>query len=156
MKNIIRFALISTAFFSPFTVNTGFSQCKSKEIVKSSKTKLQPYKYSGAAVNDFIIDDKSKMIDIEFTVYEGQEYRLVFCPSLNLTQDIKISIYDKRKNFKSRKLIFETSSKSENPLFFDPPKSGNYYIEYTIPANENPETKSEGCMVLMIGYQTKK
>lgn len=156
MKSFINIALIAIVFFSPAAINTAFGQCKSKVIVKTEKPKLKPFKYSGAAVNDIVIDDKAKIIDIEFTAYGGQQYRLVFCPSDNITQDIKIKIFDKRKNIKSRKLIFETSSKSETPSTFDPPKSGNYYIEYNVPANETADAQNEGCMVLMIGYQTKK
>lgn len=156
MKLLINLTLIATVFFSSTAVNTVLGQCKSKAIVKSSKQKLTPFKYSGAAVNDILIDDKAKIVDIEFTAYANQEYRLVFCTSDNIGQDIKINIYDKRKNIKSRKLIFETSSKSDSSLAFDPPKSGNYYIEYHIPAIKDNESTSEGCMILMIGYQPKK
>ncbi|MDQ3190510.1 MAG: hypothetical protein M3Q58_02865 [Bacteroidota bacterium] len=155
MKSIINIALIVLLFFSPSAINSVYAQCKSKVIVKSAKPKLKPFKYSGAAVNAIVIDDKAKVIDLEFTAYAGQEYRLIFCLSDNISQEIKINVFDKRKNIKSRKLIFETTSKSENSLTFDPPKSGNYYIEYDIPINEKDTTQSTGCMVLMIGYQTK-
>lgn len=130
-----------------------FSQCKSKSIVKGCKQNLTPFKYSGAAINEFVIDEKAKKVEVEFTAYGGQEYRLIFCSSANFSEDVKINIYDKRKNVKSRKLIYDTSSGIDNLFWvFEPPKTGNYFIEYEIPESVD-DTKKEACMMLIIGYQ---
>ena len=130
-----------------------YSQCKSKGIVKGCKKNLTPFKYSGAAVNDFVIDEKSKKVELEFTAYQGQNYRLIFCSSGNFTEDVKINIYDKRKNVKTRKVIYDTNSGIENLFWvFEPPKTGNYFIEYEVPASADG-TKKDACMMLIIGYQ---
>jgi hypothetical protein len=34
---------------------------------------------------------------------------------------------------------------------FEPPKTGNYYIEYTIPKSMNGKEK-KGCVVMLVGY----
>jgi hypothetical protein len=149
-KTILAFAALTLSA----GIETAIAQCKSKVIVKTCKPRLEPFKYDGAAVNDIIIDGKEKVMELEFAAYSGQEYKLVFCPSETIKEEIKIQIFDKRKNIKSRKLIFESSSMDATSQGFEPPKSGNYFIEYLIPAG-TPETKSEGCMVFLIGYKSK-
>ena len=132
------------------------AQCQSKTIIKESKKKLSPYKYSGAAIKEIIIDEKTKILEVEFTAYADQEYKLIFSPSDNLTEDIRINIFDKRKNMRMRSIVWATTSKNATPVTFEPRKSGNYFIEYIVPATAQSGIKKEGCMVLMIGYQTKK
>ena len=157
MKNFFKIILI--VLLLPLTgagLNNIYAQCQSKTIIKESKKKLNPYKYSGAAIKEIIIDEKTKIMEVEFTAYSDQEYKLVFCPSDNLTEDIRINIFDKRKNIKMRNIVYTTSSKNATPVTFEPQKSGNYFIEYNVPAIAQAGSKKEGCMVLMIGYQTKK
>jgi hypothetical protein len=145
------FVMVLTALAMPLGL---FGQCKSKTIIKNNKNALTPYKYTGAAINDITIGEKEKTIEIEFTAYTGQDYKLLFCPSDNLEEDIQINIFDKRKNIKSRKLIYEGSTKKTSTVSaFEPPKSGNYFIEYKVPSGAE---KKEGCIVLVIGYQNTK
>jgi hypothetical protein len=141
-----RFLFLSITFF--FISTSLWAQCKVKVLNKQCKPKLDPFMYAGSAVNDIVFDAKSKILDLEFTAYSDQDYRLIFCPSESLTEEIKIQVFNKRKNVKSREMIFETTSKQSQTNGFEPPKSGNYYIEYSIPASEN---KISGCMVLLIG-----
>jgi hypothetical protein len=104
--------------------------------------------YAGSAISDIMFDAKDKIIELEFTAYSDQDYKLLFCTSDNITEEIGVKIYNKRKNVKTREMVFETTSKQGFDKGFEPPKSGNYYIEYSIPASTN---KTKGCMVLLIG-----
>lgn len=131
------------------------AQCKSKEITKGCKKNLVPYKYSGAAVTDIVIDNKPKKYDVEFTAYQGQKYRLIFCSSGNV-DGIQLNIYDKPKTMKSRKKVYDNSQGIEGNFWvFEPTKHGNYYIEYDVPAGKANE-KKQACVVIIVGYQNEK
>ncbi len=131
------------------------AQCKAKEITKGCKKNLEAYKYSGAAVTDIINDRKVKKYEVEYTAYQGQKYRLIFCSSGGIN-DIKLTIYDKPKTIKSRKAVYENSQGIEGHFWvFEPTKQGNYYIEYEVPAGTTEE-KKQACVVLIVGYQNEK
>lgn len=131
------------------------AQCKSKDITKGCKKNLEAYKYSGAAVTDIVIDNKAKKYDVEFTAYQGQKYRLIFCSSGNV-EGIQLNIFDKPKTLKSRKKVYDNSQGIEGNFWvFEPTKHGNYYIEYEVPAGTTEE-KKQACVVLIVGYQNEK
>lgn len=131
------------------------AQCKSKDITKGCKKNLEAYKYSGAAVTDIVIDNKAKKYDVEFTAYQGQKYRLIFCSSGNV-EGIQLNIFDKPKTLKSRKKVYDNSQGIEGNFWvFEPTKQGNYYIEYEVPAGTTEE-KKQACVVLIVGYQNEK
>ncbi|MFN7014075.1 MAG: hypothetical protein ACK4ON_07380 [Bacteroidia bacterium] len=131
------------------------AQCKAKDITKGCKKNLESYKYSGAAVTDIIVDNKAKKYDVEFTAYQGQKYRLIFCSSGNV-EGLQLNIFDKPKTLKSRKKVYENSQGIEGDFWvFEPKKPGNYYVEYEVPA-ANTETSKQACVVLIVGYQNEK
>lgn len=131
------------------------AQCKSKDIIKGCKKNLAPYKYSGAAVTDIVTENKAKKYDVEFTAYQGQKYRLIFCSSGNV-EGIQLNIFDKPKILKSRKKVYDNSQGIEGNFWvFEPTKHGNYYIEYEVPAG-TAEEKKQACVVLIVGYQNEK
>lgn len=131
------------------------AQCKSKEITKGCKKNLETFKYSGAAVTDIVIDNAAKKYDVEFTAYQGQKYRLIFCSSGNV-EGIQLNIFDKPKTLKSRKKVYDNSQGIEGNFWvFEPTKHGNYYIEYEVPAG-TAEEKKQACVVLVVGYKDEK
>lgn len=150
-KNI--FPLLITAL-SLLSINAQ-AQCKAKDITKGCKKNLENYKYSGAAVTEIIIDKNPKKYDVEFTAYQGQKYRLIFCSSGNV-DGLQLNIFDKPKNLKSRKKVYDNSQGIEGNFWvFEPKKPGNYYVEYDVPAS-NSETATKACVVLIVGYQNEK
>ncbi|MFN4234786.1 MAG: hypothetical protein ACK4IK_08275 [Bacteroidia bacterium] len=131
------------------------AQCKSKEITKGCKKNLEAYKYSGSAVTDIVVDNKPKKYEVEFTAYQGQKYRLIFCSSGNV-EGIQLNIFDKPKTLKSRKKVYDNSQGIEGNFWvFETTQHGNYYIEYDVPAGKSDENK-QACVVLVVGYQNIK
>lgn len=132
--------------------HTSFAQCKVKPIVKTCMASLTPYQYDAYAVKEISYGPKAKKEVIEFAVYSGEEYKLVFGKTV-LPQEINITIYDKNPNKKDRKIIyFDESGKKDNFVCnFKPTTTGSYYIEYEIPAASSPNQK--GCMVVIIGIK---
>ncbi len=151
-KSLITLVLAAITLFS-IHVN---AQCKSREITKGCKKNLESYKYSGAAVTDIVIENKPKKYDVEFTAYQGQKYRLIFCSSGNV-DGLQLNIFDKPKTIKSRKKVYDNSQGIEGNFWvFEPAKPGNYFVEYEVPAANNETTNKQACVVLIVGYQNQK
>lgn len=152
LKKSLYTLLIAT--ISLVTINAN-AQCKSKELTKGCKKNLEAFKYSGAAVTDIVVDNKAKKYDVEFTAYQGQKYRLIFCSSGNV-EGLQLNIFDKPKTLKSRKKVYDNSQGIEGDFWvFEPTKPGNYYVEYEVPA-ANTKTSKQACVVLIVGYQNEK
>lgn len=130
-----------------------FAQCKERQIAKSCKPLLKPYLFDDYAISDLEFKLKPHKELVEFTVFGGQKYKLLFCTS-GFTENVVINIYDKKN----------TASKPVNPVFssgekpsdkssyeFTPKKTTTYYIEYDVPAAKG--MVNQGCMVMFIGYQ---
>lgn len=144
------FALLTLSILVCQPVN---AQCKSKDIVKKCKANLKPFKYDGYAVDEITFDQNPKIVEVEFTAYAGQDYKLVFCSS-GFTEEVKVNIYDKnRKKKDNRKQVYNSDQGIDNLFWsFEPPKTGTYFIEYEIPKSADGKTKT-GCIVLLIGYK---
>ena len=137
-------ALICTNHYS-------FGQCKAKQIMKACKPNIEkPYKYDSYAISEFTFGPKPQIIEVQFTAFKGLSYKIVFCSS-GFEAKMTMNIYDKNKNIKNnRHKIFDNDMGIDNNFWsFVPPKSGNYYIDYEIPAAANAET---GCVIMLISY----
>lgn len=142
--------LVMLALLSSYS--SSFSQCKEKKsIAKACKPQMKPFHYDGMAYNEIVFDDKAKIVNVEFTAFAGEKYKLLFCKS-NFQENVVIKIYDKNKRNKNRKVVYDSSTTETNIWGFEPPRSGNYFIEYEIPASATGVKKDE-CMVLLIGYK---
>lgn len=151
MKKINLLYIVAILISLTATTNL-FAQCKEKKaIAKTCKPQMKPFFYDGMAYNDIIFDDKAKVVDVEFTAYAGEKYKLLFCKS-NFKESVAIKIYDKNKRNKNRRLVYDSSTVDSNIWSFEPPRSGNYFIEYEVPASSTGVKKNE-CMVLLIGYK---
>lgn len=153
MKKLnLLYLVVFLSLISLTTTSDLFAQCKEKKsISKACKPQMKPFFYDGMAYNDIIFDDKTKVVDVEFTAYAGEKYKLLFCKS-NFKENVTIKIYDKNKRNKNRKIVYDSSSVESNIWSFEPPRSGNYFIEYEVPASATGVKKHE-CMVLLIGYK---
>jgi hypothetical protein len=127
-------------------------QCKVKPIVKANMTSLSPYQYDAYAVKEIQYAAKTKKESIEFSVYSGEDYKLVFCKT-ELPQDVGITIFDGNPTNKKSTIVYmdESGKKDQFVCNFHPTKTGNYFIQYEIPASTAPNQK--GCFVVLIGIK---
>lgn len=128
------------------------AQCKVKPIVKNCMPLLAPYQYDSYAVKEITFNEKARKEILEFSVFSGEEYKLVFGKT-DLPQEVGVTIYDKHPSKKDKKLLYfdESGKKGDFVFNFQPRTTGTYYIEFDIPASSAPNQK--GCFVLLIGIQ---
>jgi hypothetical protein len=158
MKNKIFFFLILGSLLQGAFSLSNFSlvidasaQCKVKPIVKNLMPSLEPYQYDSYAVKEVVYGTKEKKEILEFSVYSGEEYKLVFGKTV-LPQEIGITIYDEHPKNKGKIIYIDESGKKDNFVCnFQPTKTGTYYIEFDIPPATAPNQK--GCFVVLIGIK---
>src|ERR1039457_6588485 len=103
-KSNLIIALISLMLASATITN---AQCKAKQIVKECKPSIAPYQYDSYALNEIVFDPaKPQVIEVEFTAFAGQQYKLVFCTS-GFEEDVKMNIFDKNQRSKKRNKIYD-------------------------------------------------
>ena len=57
--------------------------CKAKQIASGCKANIKkPFKYDSYAVNEFTFDAKPHEIEVQFTAFQGQKYKIVFYTEL--------------------------------------------------------------------------
>ena len=123
------FIMVSSLLWTNHNI---FGQCKAKQIMKSSKPNVpKPYKYDSYVVTEFTFDDKEKKFEVMFTAFSGNKYRLIFCSS-GFEEPVKMNIWDKSNRVKKgRNKVYDNSQGIDNNFWsFQPPKPGNYFIEY--------------------------
>lgn len=151
MKKIF-ILFLSFSFFLLLSQLSGFAQCRPKIIAKNCKSNMQQFVYDSYVTNELKFDDTPKKIEVEFTAFAGEKYRLVFCTS-GFKEEVKLNIYDKSNKVKKRNKVYDTESGIDNLFWtFDPIKTGTYYIEYEVPVALDA-VKKNGCMVMLIGYE---
>lgn len=129
-----------------------YAQCKAKQIVKECKGSIAPYQYDSYALNEINFDPKKpQTIEVEFTAFAGQQYKLVFCTS-GFEEAVVLSIYDKSQRSKKRNKLYDGGTGKDKKWSFEPKKAGTYFIDYEIPAAINAQAKKTGCIVMLIGY----
>lgn len=125
--------------------------CKVKPIVKNCMQFLAPYQYDSYALKEVVFGQKPKKDLLEFAVYSGEEYKLVFGKTV-LPQEIGITIYDGNPKGKGKIVYLDDSGKKDNFVCnFAPTKTGAYFIEFDIPAATAPN--QNGCFVVLIGIK---
>ena len=135
-----------------FTDDNAFAQCTVKTVIQNCKTHIaNPYKYNGYWMSEFTFEQKSKKIEGHFVAFQGEKYHIVFCSS-GFEETLKICIYNKSsRESRGRKKLYDNSESNEKDYWtFEPPESGDYFIEYTIPPSKNGQMK-KSCVVLIIG-----
>ncbi len=129
------------------------SNCKAKQIASGCKANIKkPFRYDSYALNEFTFDDKTKEVEVQFTAFAGQKYKIVFCSS-GFDEQLTMNIFDKSNKIKNnRHKIFDNNQGIDSDFWsFEPPKTGNYYIEYSVPASKDGKVK-KGCVVMLVGY----
>lgn len=130
-----------------------FSQKEVNNVVAEYKSNLGLYELDSYAVRDVVLlPKKNQKEEIQFTVFAGRKYKLIFCTT-GLGEQLEMSIYDKPKGNKYRRKVFDNSNVIENDFcFFEPSKLGTYYIEYDVPPSGTELTK-RAKIVMLIGLQ---
>jgi hypothetical protein len=135
-----------------FTSSNSFAQCQARQIVKQNKPNIEPYVYDSYSMNEIVFDPaKPQVVEIEFTAFAGQQYKLVFSTS-EFEENVKLNIYDKNKRATKRNKIYDSENGIEKHWSFEPTKPGTYYIDYEIPKSANGQSKT-ACTVMLVGYK---
>jgi hypothetical protein len=140
-------ALVCTGYSS-------FSQCKAKQIMKACKPNIKaPFKYDSYAISDFTFGDKEKKVEVQFTAFQGVKYKIVFCTS-GFEEPLQLNIWDKSNKVKNnRHKVYDNEQGIDNNFWsFEPVKSGNYFIEYTVPVSSTPGMAKQGCVIMLISF----
>jgi hypothetical protein len=122
--------------------------------MKACKPNIKaPFKYDSYAISDFVFGDKEKKVEVQFTAFQGVKYKIVFCTS-GFEEPLKLDIWDKSNKIKkNRNKIYDTNQGIDNNFWsFEPPKSGNYFIEYTVPVSSTPGMSKQGCVIMLISF----
>lgn len=153
MKNKIQ--LLSPLFLIILFFSPGYSQCKVKSIVSECKANLKPFYYDSYAFNNIEFKNKSQKIEVQFTAFLDQKYKLVFCSS-GFEEKVKMKIYyDNGNKNKNRIQVYDSDKVTNNTLWsFEPHGAGDYYIEYDVPPSLDSAKKKKGCIVILIGMKT--
>jgi hypothetical protein len=137
------------------TSHYSFAQlCKAKQIMKACKPNIKaPFKYDSYAISDFTFGNKEQKVEVQFTAFQGVKYKLIFCTS-GFEEPLKMDIYDKSNKIKKgRNKVFANEQGIDNNfLSFEPTKSGNYFIEYTVPVSSTPGMAKNGCVIMLISF----
>src|SRR5687767_9829314 len=129
---LISVLLFSMLIFSSHHIS---AQCNAKQIMKGCKPNvLPPYRYDSYVISELTFDVKPQSIEVVFTAFVGQKYKLVFCSS-GFDEQVKLDIYNKPNRIKTgRKKLYDSSEGIDSNFWtFEPQKAGKYYIDYEVP-----------------------
>ncbi|MBI2269853.1 MAG: hypothetical protein HYU69_05780 [Bacteroidetes bacterium] len=144
IKAVILLLFVTTAYT--------FAQCPARHIVKKNRASIAPYQYDSYALKEITFDPLNpQVVEIEFTAFAGQQYKLVFSTS-DFEEDIKLNIYDKNMRSKKRTRVYDSKNGIEKRWTFEPTKAGTYYIDYEIPPSASGKKKN-ACTVMLIGFK---
>ena len=127
-------------------------KCKAKEITEACRPNLKPFKYDSYAYSELQFDNATKTVDVDFTVFASQKYKIIFCAS-GFEEMVKVYIYDKPKTYKKRKKVYDNENGIDNLFWsFQTAKAGTYFIEYEVPPAKDGK-KKKGCIVMIVGFK---
>lgn len=147
LKSVSVFALL----FSVFAFQ-GDAPCDAKALKDKAKKQLEPYTYDMSKLTHITYKAQAWLKEIEIPLFIGEKYRLVFNTEA-LPKQIVISIYNRDKDSKKRKLLFTTkdAGADKREFAFDLTMARKAFIDYEIPSGDS--TAAGGCLVFMMGYK---
>ena len=89
------------------------------EYRKLCRNALKPYRYDGSKTTHFSYKEYNYAKEVEIGTVQNSEYRLSFNSNGIRYDKIKVQIYDKSKNYKSRMLLFEKDGVGQNEFTVD-------------------------------------
>lgn len=84
------------------------------EYRKLCRNALKPYRYDGSKTTHFSYKQYNYAKEVEIGTVQNSEYRLSFNSNGIRYDKIKVQIYDKSKNYKSRMLLYEKDGVGQN------------------------------------------
>ena len=150
---LIKLTTALTLLFISFAFQHGEeTPCDAKVLKEKARKELEPYTYDMAKLTHIAYKAKPWFKEIEAPLFIGEKYRLVFNTEA-LPKQIVISVYNRDKDSKKRKLLYTTKDSPANKrqFSFDISMARKAFIDYEIPAGDS--TASGGCLVFMLGYK---
>ena len=98
--------------------------------MKACKPNVQkPYKYDSYVISELKFDKKPKIVEVVFTAFEGQKYKLIFCTN-GFEEAVKLNIYNKSKAIKQgRKKLYDNEQGIDNNFWtFEQPISYYHFL----------------------------
>lgn len=149
----IKSATLSVLLLIAFSFQTN-AQCDGKTLKENAKKQFGEGKYTYDMSKLTQIQYKAKpwLKELEVPLFIGEKYKLVFNTEA-MPKPIVISVYNRDKDSKKRKLLFTTKDApaDQKHFVFDLSKARKAFIDYEIPAGDS--TASGGCLVFMMGYK---
>ncbi|MBI2269505.1 MAG: hypothetical protein HYU69_04010 [Bacteroidetes bacterium] len=127
------------------------AQCKSKLLTGICKLNLGEFLYDSFEISKFDYSDVPQTIHVQFMTYKASRYKVLFCTG-DQDDHVQVNIYDKDVRVRNRKKVYDSKQSSGCFWVFQPPHTGTYFIEYTIPPTAKVKQK-HGCVVMIVGYQ---
>ncbi len=127
--------------------------CDGKTLKENAKKQFgEGYTYDMSKLTQIQYKAKPWLKELEVPLFIGEKYKLVFNTEA-MPKVIVISIYNRDKESKKRKLLFTTkdSPADQKHFVFDLSMARKAFIDYEIPAGDS--TASGGCLVFMMGYK---
>lgn len=131
--------------------STCTAQCKSKLLTGNCKLNLGEFLYDSFEISKFDYSDKPQTIHVQFMTYKASWYKVLFCTG-DQDGQVQVNIYDKDVRVRNRKKVYDSKQSSGCFWTFQPPHTGTYFIEYTIPPTSDGKQK-RGCIVMIVGYR---
>lgn len=130
--------------------------CDPKKLKDDCKPYMESYNYDLSKLARFTYKNKPQVKENELELYYGEKYRFVFNVS-DAPIPIVISLYNKDKDHKNRKLLFTTKGEPSDKKFFtfEYTHARRVFIDYEIPADtaNNGGLVQTGCVMLVLGYK---
>lgn len=150
MKNSkLYIVLFISAFAFSFYQETPV-ECDPKGLKDKAKNQLDPYEYDSSKITRLKRTTKDQIKEVEIPMFIGEKYRLSFNLEA-LKKTLEISIYNKDKDSKNRKLLYTNKDKFEKEFTLEFSKMRHIFIDYNIPAGTNGEDL--GCAVFVLGFK---
>lgn len=150
MKNFKIYSILLTVVFVFSFFQEAPVECDPKGLKDKAKDKLDPYEYDTGKITRLKHTAKDQVKEVEIPMFIGEKYRLAFNLEA-LKKPLEISIYNKDKDSKNRKLLFTNKDKFEKEFVYDVSRMRHVYVDYVIPAGTNGE--DIGCAVFVLGYK---
>lgn len=104
LNKLLKITSVFALLFSVFAFE-GDTPCDAKALKDKAKKQLEPFTYDMSKLTHITYKAKAWLKEIEVPLFIGEKYRLVFNTEL-LPKPIVISVYNRDKDSKKRKLLF--------------------------------------------------
>ncbi len=157
IKTLYKHTIKVTATVILLFISLAFQQgqetpCDAKALKERAKKELELYTYDMAKLTHISYRAKATFKEIEAPLFIGEKYRMVFNTEA-LPKQVIISVYNRDKDSKKRKLLFTTkdAAADKKQFAFDISLANKAFIDYEIPTGDS--ISSGGCLVFMLGYK---